>query len=129
MNKQECSIEKMIGYFIEANRKITEIKDKTVTNYVAVVVTLLNTVPQEIICNKINTLLIDKYFKLPEEKYRKIQSDFVVNYAAKVFADLINYYNKNFTEEDIIYKTKLIIDKFPNEDMIFKETKDLIKLD
>ena len=83
MNKQECSIEKMIGYFIEANRKITEIKDKTVTNYVAVVVTLLNTVPQEIICNKINTLLIDKYFKLPEEKYRKIQSDFVVNYAAK----------------------------------------------
>lgn len=126
MNKQECSIEKMIGYFIEANRKITEVKDKTVTNYVAVVVTLLNTVPQEIICNRINTLLIDKYFKLPEEKYRKIQSDFIVNYAAKVFADLLNYSNKEFTEEDIIYKTKLILDKFPKEDMIFKETKDLI---
>ena len=118
----------MIGYFIEANRNITEFNDKTLTNYIVMVIKLLNTVPQNIICNRVNILLINKYFKLPEEKYRKIQSDFIVNYAAKIFSDLLNYQNKNFTDEDIIYKTKLIIDKFPKESMIFKETKDLIVL-
>ncbi len=126
MNKSECSIEKMIGYFIETSRNITELKNKTLINYITELIKLLNNVPQETICNRINTLLIDRYFKLPEEKYRKIQSNYIVNYAAKIFFDLLNYQNKEFTEEDIIYKTKLIMDKYPKEDMIYKATKDLI---
>ena len=67
----ECSVEKMISYLIEANRTITDPKDKKLSNYIVAVRHQLETKDYDTISNRINTTTYDKYFKTTE-KWKKI---------------------------------------------------------
>ena len=67
----ECSVEKMISYLIEANRTITDPKDKKLSNYIVAVRHQLETKDYDTISNRIDTTTYDKYFKTTE-KWKKI---------------------------------------------------------
>ena len=71
----ECSVEKMISYLIEANRTITDPKDKKLSNYIVAVRHQLETKDYDTISNRINTTTYDKYFKTTE-KWKKINGKY-----------------------------------------------------
>ena len=68
----ECSVEKMISYLIEANRTITDPKDKKLSNYIVAVRHQLETKDYDTISNRIDTTTYDKYFETTE-KWKKIK--------------------------------------------------------
>ena len=92
----ECSVEKMISYLIEANRTITDPK------------------------NRINTTTYDKYFKTTE-KWKKINGKFITNYASLIFSKLLLEFG-DITQDKIVKETKIILDKYTDITVLLSDS-------
>ena len=106
----ECSIEKLISYLIEANRTITDPKDKKLSNYIVAVRYQLETKDYDTISNRIDTTTYDKYFETTE-KWKKINGKFITNYASLIFSNLLLEFGE-ITQGKIVKETKIILDKY-----------------
>ena len=106
----ECSIEKMISYLIEANRTITDPKEKKLSNYIVAVRHQLETKDYDTISNRIDTTTYDKYFETTE-KWKKINGKFITNYASLIFSKLLLEFG-DITQDKIVRETKIILDKY-----------------
>jgi len=114
MDEEQITIETMICYLIEANKNITDSKDKLLRNYIVAVRKELENKNKFEIKDRINTMEISKYFNNVTDKWLKVKKKLVVNYAALIFNRLLNY--SNFTDDDIIRNTKFVIDKYTTTD-------------
>ena len=123
----ECSIEKMICYFIEANKTISDPKERNLSNYIVAVRKQVNTRDYNTIADNINTVSFNKYFLNDIiEKWRKINGKHIINYATLVFNKLLKDFGE-ITQDKIVKATKDVIDTYTNEiDIMSKSIKCLL---
>ena len=110
----DCSIERMICYFIEANRCITDKKDKYIENYITEIIIQINTKDYNSIIDRVNIMNIDKYIP---NKWDKIKGKYVKDYGAIVFYNLSKEFGE-ITEEKIIKETAKVLEKYTTEAVI-----------
>lgn len=103
--EEEYTVEKMICYFIEANRLISNTKEKYLANYINTVQSLLKQINQTNIVDRINVVSFNKYFKDITKKWQKVDKDNISYYTSIVFNKLLKEYG-SITEEKIIQATR-----------------------
>lgn len=107
MKELEYSTKQMIGYFLVVNKKFKDYKDKLLLNYMEELKKELNSTEKMYILGKVK---ISKF------------ADFIINhqvnteeifcYAIVVFNRLLNYYHREFSDEDIIKEVENIMRMF-----------------
>lgn len=122
----KCSLEKMICYFIEANKTITDPKEKNLANYIVAVRKQVNTRDYNTIADSINTLSFNKYFTEDiTQKWKKINGKHLTNYAALVFNQLLLDFG-TITQDKIVKATKDIIESYTSETDIINDSLKLL---
>jgi hypothetical protein len=122
----KCSLEKMICYFIEANKTITDSKEKNLANYIVAVRKQVNTRDYNTIADSINTLSFNKYFTEDiTQKWKKINGKHLTNYAALVFNQLLLDFG-TITQDKIVKATKDIIESYTSETDIINDSLKLL---
>lgn len=116
----ECTIEKMISYLIEANKTITDTKEKELSNYIVAVRHQLETKDYKTISNRIDTTSYDKYFETTE-KWKKINGKFIINYASIIFKNLLLDFG-DITQDKIVRETKKVIDTYTDEKRLLRDS-------
>lgn len=97
----------LTAYIIVINRKITEYKDKSLDSYINLLKSeLINTPLQQILNNVDLRLFNDFIFRA------KLNLIEISNYSKLIFSRLLNYYHKEFKDEDIIKESQYIYSHF-----------------
>lgn len=107
MNELEYTTKEMIAYFLVANRNISDFKNKTVSNYRQELIQTMKNIEKKYILNKVNT---EKFYEFPIKYSIRIEE--ILNYATVIFYRLLNYYNREFTEEDLIKEIEFVMTRF-----------------
>lgn len=82
----DCSIERMICYFIEANKCITDDKEKYLAKYITAIRNQLEVRTYFNIVDRIDTTKFDKYIP---NKRDYINGKYLTNYGAIIFGKLL----------------------------------------
>ena len=117
----DCSIERMICYFIEANKCITDDKEKYLAKYITAIRNQLEVRTYFNIVDRIDTSKFDKYIP---NKRDYINGKYLTNYGAIIFGKLLIDFGE-ITEEKIIKTLTVELDK-EREQKIIKTTRDVL---
>ena len=101
----DCSIERMICYFIEANKCITDDKEKYLAKYITAIRNQLEVRTYFNIVDRIDTSKFDKYIP---NKRDYINGKYLTNYGAIIFGKLLIDFGE-ITEEKIIKTTRDVL--------------------
>lgn len=104
MNDIEYSTKQMIAYFLVVNERITKYKDKSLSNYLKELKIELENTNEKYVLNRVN---VSKFADFVMKISVNIEELF--NYAIVVFGRLLNYYNREFNETDIIKETEIVM--------------------
>ena len=104
----DCSIERMICYFVEANRCITDDKEKYLAKYITAIRNQLEERTYFNIVDRVDTSKFDKYIS---NKRDYINGKYLTNYEAIIFGKLLIDFGE-ITEEKIIKTTRDVLLKY-----------------
>lgn len=107
MSELEYTTKEMIAYFLVANKNISDFKNKTISNFRQELIQTMKNIDKKNILNKVNTA---KFYEFPI-KY-SINITEILNYATVIFYRLLNYYNREFTENDLIKEIEYVMTRF-----------------
>lgn len=113
-----CSIERMICYFIEANRCITDDKEKYLAKYITAIRNQLEERTYFNIVDRVDTSKFDKYIP---NKRDYINGKYLTNYGAIIFGKLLIDFGK-ITEEKIIKATRDVLSKYTDISSVLAES-------
>ncbi len=119
----EYSTKQMIAYFLLTNEQLKEYKDKTLSNYIKTLEEKINSIDLIYVLNKVDV----KQFADFSIKHI-INNDELFCYAIVIFNRLLNYYNREFNEKDIIKETELIMSMFSVRTIVTEAKKILYAL-
>lgn len=102
MKEIEYSTKQMIGYFIITNRYVKKYKTLTMKNYLITLKNKLEKVDANDVLKTINLSLLEDLFITP-----KLNAEEIFYYGIVVFHRLLSYYNREFTQLDIINETEI----------------------
>ncbi len=113
-----CSIERMICYFIEANRCITDDKEKYLAKYITAIRNQLEERTYFNIVDRVDTSKFDKYIP---NKRDYINEKYLTNYGAIIFGKLLIDFGE-ITEEKIIKTTRDVLAKYTDISSVLAES-------
>ncbi len=113
-----CSIERMICYFIEANRCITDDKEKYLVKYITAIRNQLEERTYFNIVDRVDTSKFDKYIP---NKRNNINGKYLTNYGAIIFGKLLIDFGE-ITEEKIIKTTRDVLSKYTDISSVLAES-------
>lgn len=96
----------MIAYMVYSSEKITEYTDKTIENYVRILMNNLKNVPIGQVLFQVDLRLFN-YFNY----HAILNNEEIINYAILIYKRLLNYFNREFSDKEIINESKIIFDK------------------
>lgn len=102
MRDIEYSAKQMIAYFIVVSERIANYKDKQLSNYIRELKIELENTSENYILTRVNV----SKFALFAIKH-SVNIDEIFYYAIVVFNRLLNYYNREFKEDDIIKEVEI----------------------
>ena len=102
MEKIEYSTKQMIGYFIITDRYVRKHKTLSIKNYLFTLQNKLENINPNDILKTIDMSLLENLFITP-----KLNDEEIFAYGIVVFHRLLNYYNREFTQIDIINETEI----------------------
>lgn len=114
----DCSIERMICYFIEANKCITDDKEKYLAKYITAILNQLEVRTYFNIVDRIDTSKFDKYIP---NKRDYINGKYLTNYGAIIFGKLLIDFGE-ITEEKIIKTTRDVLLKYTDISSVLAES-------
>lgn len=97
----------MIAYMIFSSDKIIDYTDKTIENYTNVLIKNIDKVPIGQVLFHIDLRLFNLF-----EFNASLNKEEVLNYAILIYRRLLNYFNRKFTNEDIIKESKFIFQNY-----------------
>lgn len=103
----EYSTKQMIAYFLLTNNEIKDYKDKTLSNYIKVLEEKINNIDLIYVLNKVNVKQFSDFLIR-----HIVNTEELFCYATVIFNRLLNYYNREFNDNDIIKETELIMSMF-----------------
>ena len=113
----ELTQKEMVAYIIYSSKKIDKFSDKTLENYIEILQQdLINTNIGQVLC-KIDLRLFNNF-----EFKAKLNHSEIIVYAKLIYKRLLNYFDKKFTDEDIIKESIFIFKEYSvrtaNEEII-----------
>ena len=104
MNDLEYSTKQMISYFIILNRNFTLFKDKLLINYIEKLKEILKNTDKNYVLSKVDVSIFSDFFI----NYQ-VNTEEIISYAIVTFNRLLNYYNREFTDEDIVKELETVM--------------------
>ena len=103
----ELTQKEMVAYIIYSSKKIDKFSDKTLENYIEILQQdLINTNIGQVLC-KIDLRLFNNF-----EFKAKLNHSEIIVYAKLIYKRLLNYFDKKFTDEDIIKESIFIFKEY-----------------
>lgn len=100
----EYSTKQMISYFIIVNRNFTLYKDKLLINYIEKLKNILDNIDKKYVLSKVNISIFADFFV-----NHQVNTEEIISYAIVNFNRLLNYYNREFTDEDIVKELETVM--------------------
>ncbi len=100
----EYSTKQMISYFIIVNRNFTLYKDKLLINYMEKLKNILDNIDKKYVLSKVNISIFADFFV-----NHQVNTEEIISYAIVTFNRLLNYYNREFTDEDIVKELETVM--------------------
>lgn len=100
----EYSTKQMISYFIIVNRNFTLYKDKLLINYIEKLKNILDNIDKKYVLSKVNISMFADFFV-----NHQVNTEEIISYAIVTFNRLLNYYNREFTDEDIVKELETVM--------------------
>ncbi len=100
----EYSTKQMISYFIIVNRNFTLYKDKILINYIEKLKNILDNIDKKYVLSKVNISMFADFFV-----NHQVNTEEIISYAIVTFNRLLNYYNREFTDEDIVKELETVM--------------------
>lgn len=100
----EYSTKQMISYFIIVNRNFTLYKDKILINYIEKLKNILDNIDKKYVLSKVNISIFADFFV-----NHQVNTEEIISYAIVTFNRLLNYYNREFTDEDIVKELETVM--------------------
>ncbi len=100
----EYSTKQMISYFIIVNRNFTLYKDKLLINYIEKLKNILDNIDKKYVLSKVNISIFADFFV-----NHQVNTEEIISYAIVTFNRLLNYYNREFTDEDIVKELETVM--------------------
>ena len=104
MNDLEYSTKQMISYFIILNRNFTLFKDKLLINYIEKLKEILKNTDKNYVLSKVDVNIFSDFFI----NYQ-VNTEELISYAIVTFNRLLNYYNREFTDKDIVKELEIVM--------------------
>lgn len=104
MNDLEYSTKQMISYFIILNRNFTLFKDKLLINYIEKLKEILKNIDKNYVLSKVDVSIFSDFFI----NYQ-VNTEEIISYAIVTFNRLLNYYNREFTDKDIVKELETVM--------------------
>lgn len=104
MNDLEYSTKQMISYFIILNRNFTLFKDKLLINYIEKLKEILKNTDKNYVLSKVDVSIFSDFFI----NYQ-VNTEEIISYAIVTFNRLLNYYNREFTDKDIVKELETVM--------------------
>ena len=104
MNDLEYSTKQMISYFIILNRNFTLFKDKLLINYIEKLKEILKNTDKNYVLSKVDVNIFSDFFI----NYQ-VNTEELISYAIVTFNRLLNYYNREFTDKDIVKELETVM--------------------
>ncbi len=104
MNDLEYSTKQMISYFIILNRNFTLFKDKLLINYIEKLKEILKNTDKNYVLSKVDVSIFSDFFI----NYQ-VNTEEIISYAIVTFKRLLNYYNREFTDKDIVKELETVM--------------------
>lgn len=120
MNKLEYSTKQMIGYFIIVNKNFRLYKDKLLINYIAKLKEILENIDKKYVLSKVDISIFADFFV-----NHQVDTEEIISYAIVTFNRLLNYYNREFTDKDIVKELETVM-KIYSARTIKKEAIDIL---
>ena len=120
MEELEYSTKQMIAYFIVTNQNITQYKEKLLLNYIETLKKSLKNIDKKYILNKVNV----NFFADFSINYQ-VNVEEIICYAIVTFNRLLNYYHREFTDEDIIKELEIVM-RMLSTRTVKKEAKNIL---
>ena len=99
----EYSTKQMISYFIIVNRNFTLYKDKLLINYIEKLKNILDNIDKKYVLSKVNISIFADFFV-----NHQVNTEEIISYAIVTF-NRLNYYNREFTDEDIVKELETVM--------------------
>lgn len=97
----------LAAYILIISNELTLYKEKTIFNYLDLLEDEMIKTKKNLVLNKVKLSLFNNF------KYRaSLNIEECINYAALVFKDLLNYFNKEFDDTDVIKTISKTYDNF-----------------
>ena len=100
----EYSTKQMISYFIIVNRNFTLYKDKLLINYIEKLKNILDNIDKKYVLSKVNISIFADFFV-----NHQVNTEEIISYAIVTFNRLLNYYNREFTDEYIVKELETVM--------------------
>ena len=100
----EYSTKQMISYSIIVNRNFTLYKDKLLINYMEKLKNILDNIDKKYVLSKVNISIFADFFV-----NHQVNTEEIISYAIVTFNRLLNYYNREFTDEDIVKELETVM--------------------
>ena len=100
----EYSTKQMISYFIIVNRNFTLYKDKILISYIEKLKNILDNIDKKYVLSKVNISMFADFFV-----NHQVNTEEIISYAIVTFNRLLNYYNREFTDEDIVKELETVM--------------------
>lgn len=107
MKNIEYSTKQMIAYFLIINEKVKIYKNKLLSNYIKELKIELENTNENHILSKVEVKLFANF---PIKHF--VNTNEIFYYAIVVFNRLLNYYNRDFNNQDIIKETEFVMTMF-----------------
>lgn len=104
MKDLEYSTKQMIGYFLVVNRKFKDYKEKLLFNYIEELKKELNNTEKMYILGKVKISEFANFII-----NHQVNTEEIFCYAIVVFNRLLNYYHRDFSDEDIINEVENVM--------------------
>lgn len=104
MNDLEYSTKQMISYFIILNRNFTLFKDKLLINYIEKLKEILKNTDKNYVLSKVDVSIFSDFFV----NYQ-LNTEEIISYAIVTFNRILNYYNREFTDKDIVKELETVM--------------------
>lgn len=117
----EYSTKQMISYFIIVNRNFTLYKDKLLINYIEKLKNILDNIDKKYVLSKVNISIFADFFV-----NHQVNTEEIISYAIVTFNRLLNYYNREFTDEDIVKELETVM-RIYSARTIKKETVNILE--
>lgn len=104
MSDLEYSTKQMISYFIIVNRNFTLYKNKLLINYIEKLKEILKNIDKKYVLSKVNISTFANFFV-----NHQVNTEEIISYAIVTFNRLLNYYHREFTDEDIVKELETVM--------------------